>query len=293
MAALAHYFGPELSRTLDDDLLTDPTCYLWLSPAPASLSPRHPNYNLVVLRSYVHPVYVTHIQAAPLNGDVYSGHDLNDRYCLTVHGTKKAQDGKGNTIGASILYGCSGRGYGGGAADTSNCMRKCGRQGPGPCECEEQEKKGHGCGFHVKVAWKLEDIARRECVVQITGSHVPPQVVAIAPSLTSLRPDATTARWLTKVMMDGTGSATTACNSLRPALEEAAKKDGAQFVDNSRFNIDPKIVAGQVKRQCRLQMGEGLGKGDCSDVAGNAQRPLSLCRCLSTISTTQPARRSA
>jgi hypothetical protein len=219
-------------------------------------------FNLNKLKNTMHEAYVEHIpEREDVNPDrVYRAHDYSDRFRLTSLG-KLALPNKGHVVGALTVYYCTGKGCGG-AGDETNCLRACGKQGPGQCGCGKEKSKGHGCAVRVKVIRTLQDIANQRVVVEIVGDHVPRGTLSVPPALNALKPDQKTKRGVEASVMDGTSTSTLACNILTAPLKRAAIAAGVELIPSSRFMIDPKMVGAGVKKSRADLKGGGGGQGD-------------------------------
>jgi hypothetical protein len=129
-------------------------------------------YNLHQLKSKIHHAYVEHIpEREDLRHDrVYKAHDLSDLLRLTPLGQLALTD-KGHVVGATTVLYCTGQGCGD-AGDETNCLRACGKQGPGQCGCDKEKSKGHKCAVRVKVIRTLRNIADKRVLVEVVGEHV-------------------------------------------------------------------------------------------------------------------------
>jgi hypothetical protein len=220
-------------------------------------------YNLVVVKYTMHDG-VMHIPTRSAKPNcVYKPNDLSDHFALNPLGMALLNRGKGSVCGRSTMLACAGRGHGHSPEDdASNCVRKCGKPGPGSCGCREEKIQGHSCGFRVRVSQTLLQVSNGEVSVEISGQHVAPGTVAIPPHLYDLRPDAYTLRAAANDVKKNGARPTLATDNLTAELMAAAKSAGEPLVESSRYNIDPDILQRVVKRLRREDRGVHTRKGD-------------------------------
>lgn len=222
------------------------------------------HYNWYKFNNFQHKVVLHIPQIVPhVDSLHYKVRDLSDRYALEGAGLKMIDLGKGDTIGRKSVLACAGKGFGVGRdEDASNCLRKCGKHGPGSCECADAKKQGHACGARIKISQTLQQIKDGMVTLKLLGTHVPEGVIPVPPPLYGLRPDSQTLHeTVHDVMKNGVGP-TLAANNLMPALLAAADAANTELVDSSRYNIDPAVVEGLVKRLRQGERGEHTNKGD-------------------------------
>jgi hypothetical protein len=220
----------------------------------AATGPAHViEYNLLKVRSpeEAHRIYVNiHHEHTPTGKRILNIHSYGDTVTLTELGERLLKSDPDRVV-YCLKLACSGkanRGFKG--VDQTNCQRACGKLGPEPCGCPNQNSKYHLCNLRIEVLRTIRDVHEFMVQVKIIGNHVPSNVVRAPPSLSALKTDASVGSKLANLVAHGTITPAIAVNTvIQQAHQRALSTDGSTgtIPTNTRFLPSINQISNQAK----------------------------------------------